>query len=47
MLRKYDLIYIITDHDKINFDYIQKHGKRIIDTRNVYKNKKYKNVIKL
>ena len=37
MLKKYDLTYILTDHDKINFKIIKKYSKNLIDTRNRYK----------
>ena len=36
-LKKMDFIIILTNHDKINYEFIEKHSKQIFDTRNVYK----------
>ena len=46
LIKSYDCVIIITDHDKINYNSIKKNAKLIIDTRNVYK-KKTDNIIKL
>ena len=46
MLKKYDLTYILTDHEKIDFKKIKKYSKCIIDTRNRYKTKSA-NILKL
>ena len=45
-LIKYDVVYILTDHDIINYDLIKNYSKLIVDTRNVFK-KNLPNVIKL
>ena len=47
MLVTYDLVYILTDHDIINYDLILSHSKKIVDTRNVYKNNKSNKIINL
>ena len=36
-LKKMDFIIILTNHDKINYEFIEKHSKHIFDTKNVYK----------
>ena len=36
MLRKYDAVYILTDHSNVDYKLILKNSKLIIDTRNVY-----------
>ena len=36
-LRLYDLIILATDHDDYNYDFIRKHAKLILDTRNAFK----------
>ena len=41
-----DIVIIGTDHDKVNYNLIQKHSKLIFDTRNVFKFSE-KNIIKL
>ena len=46
LLKSYDCVIIITDHDKINYNLIKKNAKLIIDTRNVYK-KETNKIIKL
>ena len=46
MLRRYNLTYILADHDKINYKLIQKYSSCIVDTRNRYKNGN-KKIIKL
>ena len=42
-INKYDAIILVTDHDKFNYDLIEKNSKLIIDTRHIF-NKKSKNV---
>ena len=37
-LKSFDCVVIITDHSAYNFDFILKHSKMIVDTRNVIKN---------
>ena len=44
-LIQFDCVVIITDHDKIDYDFIQQHAPLIVDTRNVYKNT-FENVIR-
>lgn len=44
-ISKYDLIIIATDHSQVNYKLIQRYGKKIIDTRGVFKDYKYINVI--
>lgn len=41
-----DAVIIGTDHDKVDYDFIQKHSKLVFDTRNVYKFSE-KNIINL
>ena len=41
-IKKYDLVIILTDHDKINYNLISKEAKLIVDTRGVYKKLKTK-----
>ena len=44
-LKKYDAVIVMTDHDYIDYDFIQKNSKIIFDTRGRYKkNKKIVNV---
>jgi UDP-N-acetyl-D-glucosamine dehydrogenase len=35
-LSEYDVVLVITDHDKIDYELIAKHSKLIIDTRNAF-----------
>jgi UDP-N-acetyl-D-glucosamine dehydrogenase len=35
-LAAFDLVVITTDHDKFDYDFIQKYGKLIVDTRGIY-----------
>lgn len=44
-IKKLDFVLILTDHDKINYNYYQKNAKIIFDTRNVFKKKIFKNVV--
>ena len=37
LLKKQDIVYILTNHSNINYELIKKHSKKIIDTRNVFK----------
>ncbi len=43
----YDCVIIATDHTDVNYSLIEKNAKLIFDLKNVYKNKKTKNVVKL
>jgi len=45
-LKKYDCVVIITNHSKVNYDFLRKNSKLIFDTRNVYK-KNYSNITRL
>jgi len=45
-LKKYDAVMILTDHSVFNYDFIIKHAKLVIDTRNAIK-KKHKKIKKL
>jgi UDP-N-acetyl-D-glucosamine dehydrogenase len=48
ILKKYDLILLLTDHDYLNYNMIQKNSKLIIDTRNSFSNSKnQKDIIKM
>ena len=42
LLPNYNCVFILTDHNLINYDLIKKYSKLVVDTRNVYteKNKK-------
>tara|TARA_Y100000591_G_C21831865_1_gene700131 strand:- start:565 stop:1872 length:1308 start_codon:yes stop_codon:yes gene_type:complete len=44
-IMKYDLIILVTDHSNMNYERIQKLGKRIVDTRGVYSDGQYDNVV--
>ena len=43
VIRKYDAVILVTDHDKFNYKLLEKESKLIIDTRHIF-NKKNKNV---
>ena len=43
-IKKFDIVLIVTDHDKFDYKLLQENAKLIIDTRGVYK-KPYHNVI--
>ena len=45
-LKKYDCVVLITNHSKVNYEFIRKNSKLIFDTRNVYK-KNYSNITRL
>jgi UDP-N-acetyl-D-glucosamine dehydrogenase len=36
MLETFDAIFVVTDHDAVDYELIAKHAKLIVDTRNVY-----------
>jgi len=44
-ISQYDLILLVTDHDKFNYEMILNSASLIVDTRGVYK-EKYENVVK-
>lgn len=47
-LKTYDAVIICTDHDDLNYEFILKNSKLVLDTRNATKNfdKEYHNVVK-
>ncbi len=45
-LKKYDCVVIVTNHSKVNYEFLRKNAKLIFDARNVYK-KNYDNVTRL
>jgi UDP-N-acetyl-D-glucosamine dehydrogenase len=45
-LKKYDVVMILTDHTLFDYDFIVKHAKLVIDTRNAIR-KKHKKIRKL
>jgi len=46
-IKKYDVVVLAVDHSVVNYDLIFKNARLIFDTRNVYKDKRDKKVIKL
>ena len=46
-LTKYNAIVILTNHSNIDYEKIKNSNNLIIDTRNVYKNEKNNNIIRL
>ena len=47
MIKSYDLIVILTDHDYLDYEMIKKNSKLIIDTRNVFNFSKRKHILKM
>ena len=47
ILKSYDNVIILTDHDMINYNFILKNSKIIFDTRGVYESITNKKIIKL
>lgn len=45
-LKKYDCVFILTDHSNVNYNLIKKYSKLIVDTRDIYKKKSDK-ILKL
>lgn len=47
IIKEADCIVVITNHSNVDYEYIAKHGKVIVDTRNACKNvgAEYKNKI--
>ncbi len=43
----YDAVAVLTNHKSIDFDFVKKHSKLIVDTRNVYTKHKDKKVVRL
>jgi len=46
-LRRYDAVVIAVDHTAVDYDLILKNARLIFDTRNVYKNKSAKELVRL
>jgi UDP-N-acetyl-D-glucosamine dehydrogenase len=46
-VKKYDAVVVAVDHTAVNYDLIFKNARLIFDTRNVYKGKTDKKVVKL
>ncbi len=46
-LKGYDVVVVAVDHSAVNYGLIYKNARLIFDTRNVYKNKTDKKVVKL
>ncbi len=42
-----DAVIIATDHTRVDYGLIARHGRRVFDMRNVYKNVKKKNIFRL
>jgi len=47
MLKKYKVVVVAVDHSVVDYELIYRNSRLIFDTRNVYKNKKDKKVVKL
>jgi UDP-N-acetyl-D-glucosamine dehydrogenase len=47
ILRRFDCLLIVTDHSCIDYELILNNARLIFDTRNVYGNKKAKNIFRL
>jgi UDP-N-acetyl-D-glucosamine dehydrogenase len=43
-IKSADCILILTDHSNIDYDWVAKKGKVVVDTRNAIKSRKYKNI---
>jgi len=43
-LKNYDLVLILTDHSRFNYEEVARKSKLVVDTRNAIKSRKYKNV---
>ncbi len=46
-IRSYDVVVVAVDHTAVNYDLIRSNARLIFDTRNVYKGRTDKNIIKL
>ena len=42
--KEYDVVIIVTDHDRLNYENIRKNSNLLIDTRGIFR-KNYSNVI--
>ena len=49
ILKKQDIVLVVTDHTKVNYKMVAKNSKLILDTRNVFQKNKIKDekIIKL
>ena len=47
ILKNYDCVLILTDHSGFNYDELAKKAKLVVDTRNVIKSRKLKNVFRI
>jgi UDP-N-acetyl-D-glucosamine dehydrogenase len=47
VIKKFDIIVILTDHSNINFSLIAEHSRLIVDTRNVFQKINQKNIKRL
>ncbi len=46
-IKGYDVVVVAVDHTAVNYDLIYKNARKIFDTRNIYKGKMDKKVVKL
>lgn len=46
-INRYDCVIIVTDHSKINYEFLRKNSKLIFDAKNVYKGKVSDNIVGL
>ena len=46
-LKTYDAVVIATDHDKLNYRFLQRNSKKIFDCRGRYSDKNFKNIEQL
>jgi len=47
ILKKYDLVIILTDHSGFDYEKLARNAKLIVDTRNAIKSRKHKHVFRL
>ena len=47
VIKKFDIIVILTDHSNIKYSLIAEHGRLIVDTRNVFQNYNKNNIFRL
>lgn len=47
LLGNYDIAVIVTDHDGVDYDLVARSSRLIVDTRNVYKDSRGENIIRL
>jgi UDP-N-acetyl-D-glucosamine dehydrogenase len=47
IIKRYDVVVVAVDHTAVNYDLIYKNARLIFDTRNIYKDKTDKKVVKL